>query len=178
LWLLREVPRVGDAVFTRDRLVARADADFAGGLGNLVHRVVTMVHRFRGGAVPALGADRFAVATLLEVCGAAPGGIDAALADHDFRRAVQAAWSIVEEANRCIDATRPWELARAERQGNADAAERLDAVLAALVTACRVLGDELQPFVPEAAARIAERVTAVDGVLPPTRPLFPRLGAP
>ncbi|MCL6672440.1 methionine--tRNA ligase [Streptomyces panaciradicis] len=174
-WLLREVPRVGDADFTRDRLAARADADFAGGLGNLVHRVVTMVHRYRGGTVPALGGDRFAVEALLEACAAAPGGIDAALADHDFRGAVQAAWNIVEEANRCIDATRPWELARAERQGNAAAAERLDAVLTALVTACRVLGEELRPFVPGAAARIAERVSAVHGVLPPTRPLFPRL---
>ncbi|MFE7854770.1 hypothetical protein [Streptomyces sp. NPDC057403] len=42
-------------------------------------------------------------------------------------------------------------------------------------SACRVLGEELRPFVPGAAARIAERVSAVDGVLPPTRPLFPRL---
>jgi methionyl-tRNA synthetase len=150
-WLLRDVPRVGDADFTPDRLIARADTDFAGGLGNLVHRIVTMVHRYRGGAVPALGADQFAVATLLDVCGTAPGRIDAALADFDFRRAAGAVWSIVEEANRCIDTTRPWELARAERQGNAGAAERLDAVLAALIRACRVLAEELSPFIPEAA---------------------------
>ena len=51
-WLLREVPRVGDADFTVARLVARANADLAGGLGNLVSRTVTMVHRYRGGAVP------------------------------------------------------------------------------------------------------------------------------
>lgn len=107
-----------------------------------------------------------------------PGGtgrIDTALADFDFRRAVDAAWDIVEEANRCIDTTRPWELARAERQGNTDAGERLDAVLAALVGACRVLGDELRPFVPEAAERIARQVTPVDGTLPEAEPLFVRL---
>ncbi|MEU6374919.1 methionine--tRNA ligase [Streptomyces sp. NPDC046909] len=173
-WLLREVPRVGDADFTTERLVARADADFAGGLGNLVHRIVTMVHRYRGGAVPALGTDRFAVAPLLDACRTAPARIDAALADFDFRRALDAAWTIVEEANRCIDATRPWELARAERQGNTSAAERLDAVLAALVTACRVLGDELRPFVPESAARISRQVTAIEGVLPESVPLFLR----
>ncbi|MEU0166851.1 methionine--tRNA ligase [Streptomyces iakyrus] len=174
-WLLREVPRVGDADFTPDRLIARADADFAGGLGNLVHRIVTMVHRYRGGVVPSLGADKFAVATLLDVCGKAPAQVDAALADFDFRRATGAAWSVVEEANRCIDATRPWELARAERQGNTNAAERLDAVLAALVTACRVLADELRPFIPDAAGLIARQVISVDGSLPPAHPLFPRL---
>ncbi|MDT7845745.1 methionine--tRNA ligase [Streptomyces justiciae] len=174
-WLLRDVPRVGDADFTEERLIARADADFAGGLGNLVHRIVTMVHRYRAGTVPALGADRFAVTPLLDVCRAVPGRIDAALGDFDFRRAVDAAWDIVEEANRCIDATRPWELARAERQGNADAAERLDAVLAALVTACRVLGDELRPFVPGAAERIVRQVTPVGRALPEAAPLFGRL---
>lgn len=186
-WLLRDVPRVGDADFTPDRLTARADADFAGGLGNLVHRIVTMVHRYRGGTVPPSGSYRAAalpssdstppgVVTLVGVCHKAPGFVDAALADFDFRRATRAAWSIVEEANRCIDATRPWELARAERQGDSAAAHRLDAVLVALVTACRVLGDELRPFIPGAAARIIEQVTPLEGSLPAARPLFPRLG--
>ncbi|MEV6056882.1 hypothetical protein [Streptomyces sp. NPDC052107] len=81
----------------------------------------------------------------------------------------------MEEANRCIDATRPWELARAERHGNAAAGERLDAVLSTLVAACRVLAEELRPFIPDAAARIAAQVTSVDGSLPPTTPLFLRL---
>ncbi|MFE7170735.1 methionine--tRNA ligase [Streptomyces sp. NPDC057616] len=174
-WLLREVPRVGDADFTLDRLLARADQDFAGGLGSLVHRIATMVHRYRGGKAPALGTDRYAVSPLLEACGKAPGRVDAALADHDFRRAADAVWAVVEEANRCIADTRPWELARAERQGNAGAAERLDSVLAALITACRVLADELSSFIPGAAARITHQVTPVGGLLPPTSPLFPRL---
>ena len=51
-WLLREVPRVGDADFTVGRLVARADDELANGLGNLVNRVVAMIHRYRGGRVP------------------------------------------------------------------------------------------------------------------------------
>ena len=174
-WLLRDVPRVGDADFTPDRLIARADADFAGGLGNLVHRVVTMVHRYRGGAVPSPDAAGAAAPTLSDVCRKAPGRIDAALDDFDFRRAIRAAWEIVEEANRCIDTARPWELARAERQGDGVAARRLDTVLSALVAACGVLADELQPFVPDAAARIAEQVTPVDGGLPAAHPLFPRL---
>jgi methionyl-tRNA synthetase len=51
-WLLREVPRVGDADFTVARLVARANDDLANDLGNLVSRVVSLVHRYRDGRVP------------------------------------------------------------------------------------------------------------------------------
>ena len=52
-WLLREVPRVGDADFTVERLVARADDELANGLGNLVNRVVAMIGRYRDGRMPA-----------------------------------------------------------------------------------------------------------------------------
>ncbi len=54
-WLLRDVPRVGDADFTAARLVARANDDLANDLGNLVNRVVTLVHRYRQGKVPRPG---------------------------------------------------------------------------------------------------------------------------
>ncbi|MEU4469410.1 methionine--tRNA ligase [Streptomyces sp. NPDC024017] len=174
-WLLRDVPRVGDADFTPDRLTARADADFAGGLGNLVHRIVTMAHRFRGGIVPASAPDNSSGLVLVDVCQKTPGLVDAALASFDFRRATRAVWDIVEEANRCIDATRPWELAREERKGDSEAAKRLDTVLVTLVAACRVLADELRPFIPDAATRITEQLTPVEGRLPASEPLFPRL---
>ncbi|MFJ1707219.1 methionine--tRNA ligase [Kitasatospora sp. NPDC088346] len=171
-WLLREVPRVGDADFTTERLVARADADLAGGVGNLVNRVVTMVHRFRDGREPAIAA---AGGRLPGVCRRAPELVDAALAGHDFRRAAAAVWTVVEEANRTIDETRPWELARAERSGDPAAGARLDTALGELLHACRTLGRELAPFLPDAGARITGRCTPVDGVLPAPGPLFPRI---
>jgi methionyl-tRNA synthetase len=52
-WLLREVPRVGDTDFTVARLVNRANDDLAGGVGNLVQRVVTLIHRYRDGRATA-----------------------------------------------------------------------------------------------------------------------------
>jgi methionyl-tRNA synthetase len=178
-WLVREVPRVGDVDFTRERLIARADADLAGGLGNLVHRVVTLVHRFRGGRVPEGGSELSdiepAIRPLVDACESVPAQIDTALADFDFRGAASALWTIVEHANRCIDATRPWELAKAARDADPEVEHRLDAVLSALIRACRVLADELAPFLPDAAARITRQCTAVHGVLPAARPLFPRI---
>ncbi|UYQ65369.1 methionine--tRNA ligase [Streptomyces peucetius] len=176
-WLLRDVPRVGDADFTRDRLVARADSDLAGGFGNLVNRVVTMVHRYRDGRPPtptrgtAPGCE-----DLARACADSPRAVEAALTDFDFRRAAAAVWTVVEEANRCIDATRPWESAKAERAGDRAAGERLEDVLGALLRACLHLADRLTPFLPGAASRIARQCTPVGGVLPPPMPLFPRLG--
>ncbi|MFD9908360.1 methionine--tRNA ligase [Streptomyces sp. NPDC059063] len=175
-WLLRDVPRVGDADFTRDRLVARANADFSGGIGNLVNRVVTMVQRFRGGHVPVRAAAAGDTESLVAVCRGVQEHVDEALADFDFRRATAAVWRIVEEANRCVDSTRPWDLAKAERSGDVRAGERLDAVLAALVDACRALADQLGPFVPESAARVAAQCAESDGRLPAARPLFARIG--
>jgi methionyl-tRNA synthetase len=67
-WLLREEPRVGDADFTVDKLTARANRDLANDLGNLVNRVVSMLHRYRDGqpagttASPAADAERLAAA--------------------------------------------------------------------------------------------------------------------
>ena len=84
-WLLREVPRVGDADFTEERLVARADADLADGAGNLVNRVVTMVHRFRGGRGPEARPEP------LEAVARAGERVHEALEAFDFRRAAGAA---------------------------------------------------------------------------------------
>jgi methionyl-tRNA synthetase len=162
-WLLREVPKAGDADFTAGRLVARADDELANGLGNLVNRVVSMVHRYRDGVVPA----REGPGELDEVCREAPALVRAALDDYDFRRATTAVWDIVDQANRHINRVRPWELAKAGDP-------RLDAVLAELVDACRAVAGNLAPFLPDAADRVA-RQCAGDR-LPPPSPVFRRLG--
>jgi methionyl-tRNA synthetase len=179
-WLLREVPRVGDADFTVERMTARADDELANGLGNLVNRVVAMIHRYRGGRVPAVqpgpaGADDIHAAgaeDLAAAIGQAGELIAAALADFDFRLATAAVWAIADEANRFINRIRPWELARAEKDGGG---RRLDAVLAALFEACSALGRELAPFLPDAAERIVGQCTPRDGILPPAVPVFRRL---
>ncbi|MFD5886522.1 methionine--tRNA ligase [Streptomyces sp. NPDC060334] len=176
-WLLRDVPRVGDADFTVDRLVTRANSDLAGGLGNLVNRVVTMIHRYRDGRLPASGSTPVGAERLAQACADAPREIDAALDAFDFRRAATAVWTIVDEANRCIESTRPWEPAKIEKGGEHINGERLDGVLAALLHACLFLAEQLTPFLPGAAARITEQCTPVDGILAPATPLFPRIGS-
>ena len=102
----------------------------------------------------------------------------AALADFDFRQATAAVWAIADEANRYINRVRPWELAKAENDGDTEAGHRLDAVLGALFAACSKLGRELAPFLPDAAARIVSQCTPREGRLPEACPVFRRLASP
>jgi len=168
-WLLREVPRVGDADFTVERLIARADDELANGLGNLVNRVVAMVCRYRDGRIPSAapvppgGEDLDAAIRL------AGDRVGTALAGFDFRQATAAVWAIADEANRFINHARPWDLAKADSGG------RLDAVLYLLVRACSAAGRELAPFLPDAAARITRQCTPRDGRLAAPSPVFRRL---
>ncbi|MBE7700308.1 methionine--tRNA ligase [Oerskovia sp. Sa1BUA8] len=184
-WFAREVPLLGDAEFTIERLVARHDDELSNGVGNLVNRTLTLVHRSRDGVVPALP---HALATGPGELGSAVGQVqetvDAALADADLRAATGAVRRIVDAANRYLNAEKPWELAVRERAGEPGAGERLDEVLARLVEACRVVAAELSPFVPDGAARLREQLFPAatadrqaagrDRVGPPV-PTFPRL---
>ncbi|GLZ08294.1 hypothetical protein Acsp03_57600 [Actinomadura sp. NBRC 104412] len=168
-WLLREVPRVGDADFTPERLVDRADDELANGVGNLVHRVVTLIHRYRDGVVPE--AEAATAEGLDEAIRRAPGLVADAVEDVDFRRATGAVRDVVDEANRFIESVRPWEIAKTGPR------DHLDAVLVALIGACRAVGGLLEPFLPDAAGRVARQCSAVDGRLPAPAPPFRRLGA-
>jgi methionyl-tRNA synthetase len=181
-WLLREVPRQGDADFTAARLVARANDDLANDLGNLVSRAVTLVHRYRQGKVPRAGASPGTPArqppagrALAKARHQVPQRIAAALAAFDFRGATAAIWEVVEEANRYIERAEPWRLARAERDGDAAAGIRLDESLALLIDTCAQLGRELAPFLPGLAARIQSACEDSAGSLPAAQPVFPRL---
>jgi methionyl-tRNA synthetase len=188
-WLLREVPRVGDADFTTERLVNRANQDLANGLGNLVNRVTTLAHAAGQPAPPAAqdaqscdgpAAVAGAAAALEEAVAAAPGLVAAALDDADFRAAIGAVWRIVDAANRYAEEAEPWRLAKAARAGDREAAGPLAEVLGRLLRACRALAAELTPFTPGLAARVDAAIGARPGepVPAPAGPLFPRLARP
>jgi methionyl-tRNA synthetase len=159
-WLIRGVPRSGDADFREELLAARAD-ELADDLGNLVNRTVTLVSRFRPNGVPSITPRDEPLLAAAERAGAA---VDDALARFDFRAAADVLWAVVNEANRYVSRTRPWELARAER-GDGAASPQLDAILAVLVTVCHTIARELRRFLPDAAARIEEALDRHDPAL-------------
>ena len=170
-WLLRDVPRTGDADFREELLVARADGELANGFGNLVSRTLSLVERSRPAGVDATARPPAEGLDLARALDRLSDEVDAALEQFDFRGASDRLWAVVSEGNRVVERTRPWELARAER-AEPGARERLDGVLALLVRACGRLADEVEPVLPAGAGRIR---AALDGSPGAGRMLFPRL---
>ncbi|WP_109506667.1 methionine--tRNA ligase [Nocardioides speluncae] len=173
-WLLRDVPRVGDADFTTDRLIGRYHEDLANGLGNLINRTVSMIHKYRDGRVPDV-VEPWRANKLTAAIDQAPGAIDSALERFDFRQATAALWQIVDEANRYVVEVEPWTLAKAEKAGDEVAGRRLSDTLGLLLQTCRVAANELTPFLPDAAARAIAQVSPLAERLPQPEPLFPRI---
>ncbi|HEY8454243.1 MAG TPA: methionine--tRNA ligase [Actinopolymorphaceae bacterium] len=182
-WLIAKVPKVGDTDFTIDRLIDAANRDLAGGIGNLAQRVTSMVHRYRNGVVPKAPVHAHDTAQDADIellhtrCAQLSERIDAALSGFDLRAAAAAITGVVNAANRCIERTTPWALAKAERAGDAEAGRRLDGVLETLVAALRVLSHELRPFVPTVAERLRRQCTEVapGDTLPRPEGVFPRI---
>ncbi|HOA62909.1 MAG: methionine--tRNA ligase [Verrucomicrobia bacterium] len=142
-YVVRELDIGPDANWTDAGFQARYHAELANGLGNLVNRSLSMLRRYRGGAVPArsdeLAPDAQSVAA------------DAADAwrRHNLQRALIRTWDLVTRANQFVDQTAPFKLAKDPAQS-----QRLDTVLYNLAEVCRVLAVLLWPFLPDAAARL------------------------
>jgi methionyl-tRNA synthetase len=165
-WFLRDVPRNGDADFREELIAARAN-ELADGLGNLINRTIALVSRGRPDGLRAVPEPPTEAARLRSLRDGLSSRIDRALADFDLRKATAALDEVVDEANRFVSATRPWELEKT--------AERLDALLAVLLDTGRVIAAELRPFLPLAAERVA---AALDGLDPQLgRTLFRKVEA-
>jgi methionyl-tRNA synthetase len=193
---LREVPFDRDAEVSWDSFIRRYNADLANDFGNLVNRTVAMTNRYLDGERPGPGDE----GSLAAVAGAALRAygerLDACLL-HD---ALAALWTLVEAANRLVDAEKPWELAKAAKTGDTAANQRLRDVLGDLLEACRLVGLAVAPFMPATAPRVLAQLgfaydyaadgnggpplrdelvwgrhAAEAGKVTPPEPLFPRL---
>jgi len=150
--VLREVPFDRDAEVSWDSFVRRYNADLANDFGNLVNRTVSMTNRYLDGERPA---PRAAVASPL-----AEGWADTLRAYGErlegclLHDALGELWEFVGGANKVVDAEKPWELARAAKDGDAGSAERLRAVLGDLLEACRLVGLAAAPYMPGIAPQV------------------------
>lgn len=155
-WLLREVPPTDDADYTRDKLERRYTADLANDLGNLLNRSVNMLHRYRNGTVPAAGSATREGEDLAQVASSVSGKLQASMGDEfDPQSALVAIWELVVRANRYVQESAPWTLAKAERAGDAEASQKLDTALYDLAETLRLVGEAVRPFLPDTAERIA-----------------------
>jgi methionyl-tRNA synthetase len=160
-WLLREVPPTDDADYTQDKLERRYTADLANDLGNLLNRSVSMLHRYRKGIVPAVGTPSSEGEDLAQIASGIAGRVQASMGDdYDPRSALVAIWELVVRANRYVQESAPWTLAKAERAGDSEASDKLDTALYHLAETLRLVGEAVRPFLPDTAERIVSALGA------------------
>ncbi|HYK83665.1 MAG TPA: methionine--tRNA ligase [Gemmatimonadales bacterium] len=145
-FLLSEVGFENDGDFTWERLDARYTAELADTLGNLVKRSLDMIHRYRAGVVPR---DAEAPDGPLEEAARESLTLYRRAMDGNRLEAGAAQWlALAARANRFIQETLPWELAKTGRHSE------LDRVLASLARTVARLAVLAGPFIPAAAGVI------------------------
>jgi len=158
-FLLREIPFGQDGVFTPEAFMERLNFDLANDFGNLVHRTAAMVERFSKGKVPPQSHATELESDLAALVEQTRSAVENSLEVLGFSQALTAIWQLVRRANKYIDETQPWAL---NKSGDT---ERLGTVLATMVEIIRVVTVLIDPFLPKAAARIAQQYGFTDGEL-------------
>jgi methionyl-tRNA synthetase len=151
-FLLREIPFGQDGNFTFDALVQRYNGDLANGYGNLVSRVVNMVHKYFGGVVPETGTTTDAESALRKSAETALAGFGPQFDDLNFSEALKSLWLLVAETDGYLTANAPWK--RPESRSEADHAALQARVLATASEAIRVITALVYPILPDAAAKV------------------------
>jgi methionyl-tRNA synthetase len=155
-FLLREIPFGQDGNFSFDALVQRFNGDLANGYGNLVSRVVNMVHKYFGGVLPEAGAETPAETALRESAVKAIAAFGPAFDAMNFSDALKSLWELVAETDGYLTANAPWK--RPADRSEADHAALQARVLATAAEAIRIITALVYPILPESAAKVWQQL--------------------
>jgi methionyl-tRNA synthetase len=151
-FLLREIPFGQDGSFSFDALVQRYNGDLANGYGNLVSRVVNMVHKYFGGVVPEAGAETETEASLRASTQDAIAAFGPLFDELNFSEALKALWAVVAETDGYLTANAPWK--KPADRSDADHAVLQARVLATAAEAIRIITALVYPVLPDSAAKV------------------------
>jgi len=151
-FLLREIPFGQDGSFSFDALVRRYNGDLANGYGNLVSRVVNMMHKFFGGVLPEAGPGTPAEAALRASAEKAVAEFGPAFDAMNFSEALKGLWALVAETDGYLTASAPWK--KPADRSDADHAALQGRVLANAAEAIRIITALVYPILPASAEKV------------------------
>ncbi len=148
-YLLSEMPHAADGSITYETMIERYNSDLANTLGNLVNRTIAMTNKYFDGVIQAPTAKEPVDDDLAQTCLDAVKKVDDLLSTYHMADAVDTVLGIAKRANKYIDETEPWVLAK-----DPEKKERLGTVLYNLLEAIRFLAILLSPFTPDTTEAI------------------------
>ena len=152
-FLLREINLGQDGNFSRDALIGRINSDLANDLGNLLHRTLSMTLKFQGGVVKAPAGESDVDRSLKEDARETVAFFERNMEDMQLSLTIKKVWAFISRANKYIDETAPWALAKDPAKE-----QELANVLYNLTEALRVISVLISPFMPTTAVRIWQQL--------------------